>query len=143
MRFGATLAGMGHTARRTKRAETLDLLVGPQPVDIVVDGAVVHLPDDLRDVLREAAGLASRGVEVAVVASDRTLSTGEAADMLGVSRAYLVELLNARAIPFQRPAGSHRRLLMGDVVQYQARRRADRGAALAELAAAEADIPYS
>ena len=134
---------MAQTARRTKRAEALDVLLGPQPVVIVVDGAVVHLPDDLREVLREAAGLASRGVKVAVVASDRTLSTGEAADMLGVSRAYLVELLNAGAIPFQRPAGSHRRLLMGDIVQYQARRRVDRGAALAELAAAEADIPYS
>jgi excisionase family DNA binding protein len=92
-------------------------LVGP-------DGTAVVLPAELVEVLAvAAAGLAS-GCAVTLTRHEQTVSTQEAADLLGISRPTLVRLLDHGVLPYDQP-GSHRRLLLRDVLTFRADRHHD------------------
>ncbi|MFG1775338.1 helix-turn-helix domain-containing protein [Micromonospora sp. NPDC049051] len=89
------------------------------------NGEEVELPAQLLDVLRHASALLARGDGVAVSAVARELSTTEAAKLLGMSRPTLVRLLETAAIPCHR-VGSHRRLLLSDVLAFRQRQMRER-----------------
>ena len=89
------------------------------------------------DVLRLVAGMTAetasgRATEVSLV--DTELTTQQAADMLNVSRPYLVKLLNERRIPFRR-VGNRRRILLADVMAFKHDDESERRAIAAELSA--------
>ncbi|MEA2574268.1 MAG: hypothetical protein QOH93_1566 [Chloroflexia bacterium] len=95
-------------------------------------GEELLLPQSLFDLLRQAASDLAQGQVVTLVASDRELTTQQAADLMNVSRPYLIKLLEGGEIPFIR-TGTHRRILFADLMDYKARRNAARRKGLASL----------
>lgn len=109
----------------------------PKPTDrleIHAAGQNVEIPVDLLPLLRQLLDQIAAGNPVAVVVDDAELSTQQAADSLGVSRPFLVALLERGVIPF-RKVGSHRRVLARDLLNYKRNEQAGRLGALEELAA--------
>ena len=63
---------------------------------------------------------------------NRQLTTQQAADILNVSRPFIVKLLDERAIPYIK-VGSHRRIQLKDLIIYQEQRKVKRRQGLKEL----------
>ena len=60
----------------------------------------------------------AEGKTISIVPSNSELSTQQAADMINVSRPHLIKLLESKQIPFKK-VGSHRRVLLIDIMEYQ------------------------
>jgi excisionase family DNA binding protein len=108
------------------------------------DGTSIPLPRALVEVLRASADELADGHAVTVLPSEVALSPAEVAKLLGLSRPFVVRLLDQGDIPSQRlPRSRHRRVLLSDVLAFQARRERRR-AGRQRIAAAveEAGLPY-
>jgi excisionase family DNA binding protein len=97
-------------------------------------GEVVEIPVAALPLLRQILDEIADGHPVAVVADAAELSTQQAAELLGVSRPFLVGLLERGAIPFRR-VGAHRRVRLDDLMEYKRRDEAERLKALEALSA--------
>lgn len=95
--------------------------------DLVLPGHVLQI---LLDVLSEM----SKGNAISLIPHHQELSTQEAANLLNVSRPFLVGLLEKGEIPF-RKVGAHRRVLLRDVLGYKESTDRLRAQALDDLAA--------
>ena len=76
------------------------------------------------------------GNAVTILQSSHELTTIEASKLLGMSRQFLVQLLEKGEIPFHM-VGTHRRLYVRDVMAYKARRDTSRRKTLDDLAKRE------
>jgi excisionase family DNA binding protein len=94
----------------------------------------VLLPASAARLLLEALGQMAQGHAVTVIAAEGELTTQQAADLLRVSRPFLIKLLDAGQIPW-RKVGAHRRVLTSDVLEYAQRERARRVEVMAQLRA--------
>ena len=100
------------------------------------------VPGSLVLVLRQVLGFMSQGKAVAVTSILRELTTQQAAEMLGVSRPFLIELLNKEQIPFHL-VGTHRRIYLQDLLRYREHRDGQRKEILNRMAReAVADADY-
>ena len=104
-------------------------LVGP-------DGKTEILPNNVYSFLCRLLVDLKAGSSVTILQSNAQLTTMDASKMLGVSRQFLVNLLEKGEIPFHK-VGTHRRVYARDVLAYKARRDAARRKALDDLALAE------
>jgi excisionase family DNA binding protein len=94
----------------------------------------VEVPASVARILAEVLDHAGRGEAVRVVAENEEITTGQAAGLLGVSRPYLVGLVDRGEIP-SRKVGARRRLRLVDVLLYRDIDQARRLGAARNLAA--------
>ncbi|MBO0883734.1 MAG: helix-turn-helix domain-containing protein [Mycobacterium sp.] len=104
-----------------------------------VDGEVVPLPAEVLAGLRLVARALSEGKAVTVAPLHTTLTTQEAAELLGMSRPTFVKLLDSGRIPYTRP-GRHRRVLLTDLLAFREFRRAERSAGISEIVRISEDL---
>jgi excisionase family DNA binding protein len=102
-------------------------------VTIRFNNEELTLPESLMGVLSACLEIMAGGQSVAVVPVEQEIGTQEAADLLGVSRPFLVKLLEARGIP-SRKVGVQRRVLLSDVLAYRQHEKDARRKVLMELA---------
>jgi excisionase family DNA binding protein len=95
-------------------------------------GERISIPETVFIILERVVEVMARGDAVTVVPASREVTTQQAADMLHVSRQYLIRLLDDGRIPY-RLTGKHRRLKAQDVLAYKESRDRDRRAGLREL----------
>ena len=96
----------------------------------MADGTSMPLPAALVEVLGATADGLADGHSMTVLSADVTLTPAEVAELLGVSRPFVVRLLDDGEIPSTRlPRSRHRRIRLADVIEFQVghkRRRAGR-----------------
>lgn len=108
-------------------------------VALIVAGQIFPLPQEALEALAAAAQEIGAGRAVEVIPTDKLLTTGQAAAHLGVSRTYMVALLDRDELPSERP-GSHRRVKLSDVLGYKERRRNRRRTGLSALAQLDEEL---
>lgn len=105
-------------------------------IDVYDDQGVahaIHVPVSALHSLVKVLTEVAAGNTVSVVPNQAELTTQQAADLLNVSRPYLVGLLERGEMPFHK-VGAHRRVRYRDLLTYQTQIDAERRKALAELA---------
>lgn len=136
-----TLASSTHSASDTQQlGRVYDMLTAhealtPIPRYYLVGSVAEHpveLPEEVYQVLRHVVEAMRKGLSVTISPTSQTLTTQQAADLLGISRPTLIKALDEGKLPYTR-SGSHRRLALTDVLDYREKRRHEQYAAIDAL----------
>ncbi len=100
-------------------------LVGPGGESIAIPATIFYVLERIVEVM-------ARGDAITVVPVGKEVTTQQAANLLNVSRQYLVRLLDEGRIAY-RKTGKHRRLRIEDVLAFKEQRDKNRRAGLREL----------
>lgn len=130
----ARLDASGLTARQLQDLERLDeVVLGNERLALVGrDGVRLELPAPILRLLAGAVRNLRAGKSVVLLPEMESLTTQAAADFLGVSRPFLVALMEKGDLPHHR-VGTHRRVYLKDLLDYQRRRDGRRRAVLDDL----------
>jgi excisionase family DNA binding protein len=96
-------------------------------------GESVDIPAPVRMLLAEIARNMEAGKTVSVIAEHHELTTQRAANLLGVSRPFLVRMLEEGKLAFHM-VGSHRRVYLSDLLECKDKRDRARHGAIKRLA---------
>lgn len=99
----------------------------------------VPLPPGALEFLLEILSEMAQGNAVTIIPTHAELTSQQAADLLNISRPYLVKLLESGKIPFHK-AGTHRRIRFEDLMAYKSERDKESGDAMDELAKQAQDL---
>ncbi|MDP2310137.1 MAG: excisionase family DNA-binding protein [Pseudomonadota bacterium] len=106
-------------------------------VRVQLEGApeeAVTLPTQAFELLMRVLAHLANGNAVTIVPVHAEVTTQQAADVLNVSRPYLIKLLDEGKLPY-RKVGTHRRVMLRDLLEYKRQDDAERQGILAELTA--------
>lgn len=103
------------------------------------DGEAIELPDGIQSLLVSIVENLRAGNGVSVIPLHAELTTVLAAELLNVSRPYLIKQIEAGEIPHHM-VGTHRRLKLVDVLSYRDRLEAQADAALDAMTAEAEDL---
>lgn len=109
------------------KGDTAQLRLIDGNADVIVPVSAIHM---LVDILNQMA----QGNAVSLVPVHAELTTQQAADMLNVSRPYLVKLLESGKIRFHK-TGRHRRIRFDDLMKYMGQMDDESRKATNEMAA--------
>ena len=126
------------SARESSRALSEYLQASAETQQIgIVDGKGAahhfHVPVSALHLLLDVLNEIGEGNAVSIVSVHAELTAQEAANVLNVSRPFLVQLLERGEIPFHK-IGTHRRVRYQDVIAYKERIDVERSKALDALA---------
>lgn len=100
-----------YLAKHPEEPEMVEVLVEHGEPSLVLPRPAVTLFAQILAQLADGRG-------VSVIPSEAELTTQQAADLLGVSRPYLIGLLEVEQIP-HRKVGRHRRIALSDLLAYK------------------------
>ncbi len=96
---------------------------GPTTALVGPDGAQLKIPDEVREAVRQVVAAMAQGDAVIIADVALSLTTMDAAELLGLRWPTVRKLLDEGEIPFER-TGRFRRVLLTDLLAYRDRRRA-------------------
>ncbi len=112
---------------REASAKIIPFLRDHKPLEFLVsekaEEQLIKVPTIAVPLIQRVMEALAAGHGVTIIPRHAELTTMEAADILNVSRPYLVKLLDANEIPFHK-VGRHRRIRLDDLLDYK--RRIDR-----------------
>ena len=133
-------SSQGDTAGARDLLRALKRLQRSASASITIQDRAVRISAAMVRAMIEAARLMSEGHAVDVVPADEEVSAQQAADLLKVSRPYLLNLVKRGILPC-RMVGSHHRIPMSAVIAYR-REQAPRRRSLEALTAETQDLGH-
>jgi excisionase family DNA binding protein len=113
-----TLHHVPNTAEQTVARSAQQLLTRTD-IQLRSGESSLNLTPELTTLLRDILTMIGNGESITVLSHDEELSTQQAADLLRVSRPYLIDkVLDAQLLP-HRKVGKHRRIRLSDLLAYQ------------------------
>jgi hypothetical protein len=103
-----------------------------RPALVNAAGERLELPQPVFDMLVHLLRFVRERRAVVMMPEDESFTSQAAADYLGMSRPFLISLLDKGEIPFHY-VGSHRRIVFKDLLDYERNRDASRGEAMSNL----------
>jgi excisionase family DNA binding protein len=113
-----------HVARRAleRVRRAAEAAPGSNVVELSIVGekSPIEIPSEVADVVIAALENVAAGHHVSVLSRDEELTTVQAAEVLNVSRPYVIKLLETGEIAY-RMVGTHRRVNTGSLLAFKAR----------------------
>ncbi|MBE9463493.1 helix-turn-helix domain-containing protein [Dyadobacter subterraneus] len=112
-------------------------------IQISESGESFIVPRRALEFLSQIISGMAEGKAICLLPAEAELSTQQAAEMLNMSRPHIVKLLERGIIPFKK-VGSHRRILLDDLIRYESEIKEERRKSFAFLAeqAQELNLGY-
>jgi excisionase family DNA binding protein len=90
------------------------------------DDTEISLSANIARLVQQVLEQIAQGQAVVVLPVEKELTTGQAAEIIGVSRPFMIRLLEQGSLPFHM-AGTHRRVRLQDALAYQQEKQRQRG----------------
>lgn len=103
-----------------------------RPALVGREGVRIDLPDPIFHLLVRIIRMMKEGQAIVLMPEEETFTTQAAASFLGVSRQFVVNLLEKQEIPFHK-VGVHRRVYFKDLLAYRKKRDEQRRNSLNKL----------
>jgi len=119
------------TSRQLRELDRLSeaVLADERPALVGREGVRLELPEPIFNLLVRVVRTMREGKAVVLLPESESMTTQAAAEFLGVSRPFVVDLLEEDAIPHHK-VGTHRRVYLKDLMKYQRQRDTRRRATL-------------